>query len=157
MQERRPIGAEIRLTSNVIKNFVDREMSKRFCLEVTGVECMTLALVFKSYPDEVVASDFMKRFGISKATVSQTLAGLTKKGFIKQRVSKTDRRVKHIGLTKKGLDVKLRFDESFKDINVAIEANLDEKEKEELYRLLDKIKGNCGYEERGHVCVKINR
>lgn len=157
MQERRPIGAEIRLASNVIKNYVDREMSKRFCLEITGVECMTLAFVFKSYPNEVVASDFMKRFGISKATVSQTLAGLTKKGFIKQRVSKTDHRVKRIGLTKKGLDLKLRFDEIFKDINISIEANLDEKEKEELYRLLDKIEGNCGYEERGHVCAKINQ
>lgn len=147
MEEKRPLGAEIRLTSNAIKNYIDRYMNEHFALEITGVECMTLAYIFRHEGQPVVAADLMRRFGVSKATVSQTLSGLTKKGFVRQKVSKVDGRIKIISLTKKGKDLKIRFDKLFKKINTSIVDNFTEEEKSELYRLLEKIQSNVGYTE----------
>lgn len=147
MEEKRPLGAEIRLTSNAIKNYIDRYMNERFAIEITGVECMTLAYIFRHEGKPIVAADLMRRFGVSKATISQTLSGLSKKGFVRQKTSKVDGRIKIISLTKKGKDLKIRFDKLFKKINASIVDNFSEEEKTELYRLLKKIQSNVGYVE----------
>ena len=147
MEEKRPLGAEIRLTSNAVKNYIDRYVSEHFAVEITGVESMTLAYIFRHEGQPIVAMDLMRRFGVSKATISQTLSGLSKKGFVRQKVSKVDGRIKIISLTKKGVELKVRFDKLFKKINASVVENFTEEEKAELYRLLEKVQNNVGYME----------
>ncbi len=150
MEEKRPIGAEIRVTSNAIKNYIDKKMSQDLLLEITGVESMTLMYIFRHEAGNVTAADLMRRFGVSKATTSQTISSLKDKGYITQKISKHDHRVKYIVLTEKGSELKKRFDEMFATINSSVVENLAEEEKIELVRLLKKVQENVGY--KGGCC-----
>ncbi len=150
MEEKRPIGAEIRVTSNAIKNYIDKKMSQDLSLEITGVESMTLMYIFRHEIGNVTAADLMQRFGVSKATTSQTISSLKDKGYIVQNVSSHDRRVKYIVLTKKGRELKKRFDEMFATINASVVLNLTEEEKSELVALLKRVQDNVGY--KGGCC-----
>lgn len=147
MDEKRSLGAEVRVTSNAIKNYIDRQMADTLSLEITGVESMIMAFIFRHDKEMMLSSDIMKRFGISKATVSQTISNLIEKGYLVRNVSHSDKRVKYIVLTKKGRDLKKRFDELFLQINLSIVDDFTDEEKEDLYRLLLKIQKNVGFKE----------
>jgi len=87
MNEEKPLGAEIRQTNNLIKAYIDRTLESQLRERLTGIEGMTLGYIFRHQGEEIVAKDIMERSRTSKATTSQTLSGLEKKGYIQMQPS----------------------------------------------------------------------
>lgn len=146
MAETKPLGYEIRLTANQIKCYIDQKVTVGVGSNLTGIEGMTMGFLFHHKNEEVTCKRLMERDGASKATVSQTLKGLEKKGFIEMVHPKDDKRKKIISLTPKGQEIEREFDEIFKEINQNIESGLDEKEIETLRSLLMRIRENVSME-----------
>lgn len=142
MNEERPISADLRYTTNLIKSYINKKMSRDLDLELTGTECLTLTYIFHRDPEKVVAGELMRRFGVSKATISQTVRALKSKGYVIQSYSKRDHRVKFLALSAKGKNLKARFDAMFTEINDSLVRGFSDEEKGALRSLLKKLQDN---------------
>lgn len=151
--EERPLIAEIRRTSTLIKCYIGKEFGKEFSGELTGAECMTLTHIMHRDPEKVVASELVKRFGVSKATVSQIIGSLKRKGYVRQRFSKRDHRVRMIYLTEKGEELKVRFDELFTEVNESLTKGFSDEEKIVLRAFLKRLQENVGGNDEKECCL----
>ena len=135
---------DIRRTNRAISNYIERNLSEKLHLDLTGVEGLILSFIFRNQDKPLTAKNIMERFNVSKATTSQSLNGLEKKGSITMVSSKEDRRVKTILLTAKGKEENDLFRALFAQMNNEIEKNLTDEEKTLMHSLLSKIRENVG-------------
>jgi Transcriptional regulators len=148
MNEEKPLGAEIRQTNNLIKAYIDRTLESQLRERLTGIEGMTLGYIFRHQGEEIVAKDIMERSRTSKATTSQTLSGLEKKGYIQMQPSRSDKRKKVITLTDKGLQVEAEFKEIFIGISLKVKEGVTPEEEETVRNVLKKIRANVREEDK---------
>jgi len=148
MNEEKPLGAEIRQTNNLIKAYIDRTLESQLRERLTGIEGMTLGYIFRHQGEEIVAKDIMERSRTSKATTSQTLSGLEKKGYIQMQPSPSDKRKKVITLTDKGLQVEAEFKEIFIGISLKVKEGVTPEEEETVRNVLKKIRANVREEDK---------
>jgi DNA-binding MarR family transcriptional regulator len=146
MDEEKPLGAEIRRTDHLIKAYIDQTLEEHLKEELTGIEGMTLGYIFHHQGQEIVAKDVMARSKVSKATTSQTLSGLEKKGYIRMVASPEDKRKKIITLTAKGEKVEAEFKEIFKEISARVKAGVTPEEEATVRSVLAKIRANLSEE-----------
>ena len=146
MNEEKPLGAEIRRTDHMVKAYIDQTLENHLKEELTGIEGMTLGYIFHHQDQEIVAKDVMARSKVSKATTSQTLSGLEKKGYIKMVPSPEDKRKKIITLTAKGEKVEAEFKEIFKEISATVKTGVTPEEEKTVREVLAKIRANVGGE-----------
>jgi DNA-binding MarR family transcriptional regulator len=146
MNEEKPIGAEIRHTDNLIKAYIDQTLENHLKENLTGIEGMTMGYIFRHQDQEITAKEVMARSRVSKATTSQTLNGLVKKGYIGMSPSKTDKRKKVITLTAKGEQVEAEFNEIFKEISARVKKGITPEEEATVRGILAKIRANVGGE-----------
>jgi len=142
MNEEKPIGVEIRHTDNLIKAYIDQTLSNQLEEKLTGIEGMTLGYIFHHQEEEIVAKDVMARSRVSKATTSQTLAGLVKKGYLRMAPSKEDKRKKIITLTEKGEKVEMEFKTIFRAISAQVKKGIGPEEEKTVREILAKIRAN---------------
>jgi DNA-binding MarR family transcriptional regulator len=142
MNEEKPLGLEIRFTSNLIKSYVDQELEKKLSYKLTGIEGMTMGYIFRHDKEEITAAAVMEKSHASKATTSQTLAGLVKKGYIKMIPSPSDKRKKIISLTKEGQEVEAEFKEAFVEIGKEVKKGLSEEDEKKIREILKKVQQN---------------
>ena len=151
MNEEKPLGAEIRVTSNAVKSYIDATLESKLKDRLTGIEGLTMGYLFKHEGSVVTAKDIMEKSHSSKATTSQTLHGLEEKGYIRMVPSKDDKRVKGIELTEKGEEVHKEFREIFKGVTAQVKRGITPEEEEIVRRVLKKIQANVGMEDKS-VC-----
>jgi DNA-binding MarR family transcriptional regulator len=145
--EPRPLGVELRETSNAVKNFIDNYLETKLSDKLTGIEGMTLGYIFHHSDKEITAKDIMGRSKVSKATMSQTLKGLAKKDLIKAEPKKGDKRVKVIVLTDKGRKINEEFRLLFAQISKQIVQGLSEEEMAQMRKTMEKIRLNIRSDE----------
>jgi MarR family transcriptional repressor of mepA len=142
MNEEKALGADIRQTNNLIKAYIDRTLESQLEEKLTGIEGMTLGYIFRHQEEEIVAKDVMTRSKVSKATTSQTLSGLVKKGYIRMAPSKEDKRKKVITLTEKGEKVEAEFKAIFTGISAQVKKGVTPEEEKTVREVLAKIRAN---------------
>ncbi|MCR4561727.1 MAG: MarR family transcriptional regulator [Bacilli bacterium] len=148
MSDKKPIGVEIRTTSNMIKCYIDQILSERLDFGLTGIEGMILSYIFRLEDKGIVtARDVMKSSKASKSTTSQSLTGLEKKGFITMGPSEEDKRVKIIQLTERGREAQAECRYVFQDIRKVISQGITEEEENLLREMLEKIQKNISRKE----------
>ncbi|MCI2068096.1 MAG: winged helix DNA-binding protein [Bacilli bacterium] len=140
--EPKPLGAELRETSNAVKNYIDNYLQTHLSENLTGIEGMTVGYIFHHSDQAITAKDIMGRSKVSKATMSQTLSSLERKGFIKMEPKKDDKRVKIIVLTDKGQKANEEFRSLFSQINKQIEQGLSDEEMAKMRKTMEKIRLN---------------
>lgn len=144
--KQRPLGAEMRVTSNAIKHYIDQTLDQNLPQRLTGIEGMTMGYLFKHQGELTTSKDITNSFKGAKATVSQVLKGLVNKGFIKMACTKEDKRIKKIELTEKGREIHIQFDELFEKMNLQIEKDVSEEEKAQMRAVMKKIRDNIGFD-----------
>lgn len=137
-----PLGVQIKWTNKSIITYIDNYLSATLGIDLHGMEGMTLQYVFHHVGTELTATDIVRRFNVTKATASQMLHRLEKKDLITMSASAKDGRQKVITLTKRGKEVFLKFEDSFASINAQVVKGLSADEKNEMIRLLEKIRDN---------------
>jgi DNA-binding MarR family transcriptional regulator len=137
-----PISLELRKTFGLIKTYLGSHATESLHAGLSVAEGTMLGFIFQHPSDVITAKEVIQRAGTGKATVSQTLNSLEKKGFIQMIPSVKDKRVKEIRLTERGIALNQRFIVVFNEVNGVIENGLTDEEKAELIRLLEKIRRN---------------
>jgi DNA-binding MarR family transcriptional regulator len=133
--------------NKTVKKF--RELLRRFereifmlnnescCSGVTLAQCHTL-LEIESKGKESM-TELSKTLGLDKSTVSRTVDGLVNAGLLDRTIPAENRRMATIQLTKSGKDICNlinKFNDKYYQETLAV---LDDSDKAELIRLLDKV------------------
>lgn len=147
MNEEKPLGAEIRTTDNCIKNYIDQTLQNALQEQLTGIEGMTLGYIFRHQDQSITAKEVMARSKVAKATISQTLNGLVKKGYLSMVPSPADKRKKIIALTPRGVAVENEFKAIFTEITQQVKKGVTPEEEATLRSVLAKIRANVGITE----------
>lgn len=141
--EKVKLGLEIRQTSKAVKQYVQNEINENFKendVHITLSEGMVLHYV-DSHPDDVVtAKVLLKKYGLSKATMSQILTSLLRKGMIHYEVCKKDGRLKRIVLTKKAMQLQSDINTTLAESDDFFMEAFTQEESETLCLLLARLR-----------------
>lgn len=138
--EKLHLGQMVHETGRKERCFIDNYLQKHLTVNIYGIEGLTLSYINKC--EKICASDIIYTFSISKATASQTLQRLEKKGLIIQSFSK-DHRSKEIQMTELGKISLKELDEAFVEITTILEKDFSPEEKKTLSKLLFKLRTNA--------------
>lgn len=134
--------ADIRHTQMVLSNYVEGMVNEYLPKDVTPIEGLIIGFLLR-HPDMVVtAKEVMDSIHVGKATVSKLLSSLEKKDYLSMESSSSDKRVKIILLTDKGLYVKDNISEAFKVIDKRVGEGFSEDEKKTLSSYLKRLRDN---------------
>jgi DNA-binding MarR family transcriptional regulator len=141
----KPLGVQIRQTSNAIKRYIDQRCSTSLPVKLTGIEGLTIGYLSRHPDEDLTARSLMEFSRARKATVSQTLKGLEAKGLVAMQPKKGDKRVKVIVLTDQGIALSTAFRDLMVEITKELEAGISEADKTVLIRVLNQLKANAGW------------
>lgn len=96
----------------------------------------------------VTQKEIEEKLNVSRATISETLSKMEKYEMIKRETGE-DTRTKIIKLTDKSIEMHKKMDQMMKCISYKVENILEEKEKEKLNELLDKLIEGLECENKG--------
>ena len=139
MKERN-IGFEIKTTSNLIRRKIENEISEDE--NMTGNQGYILGFLYHQKDRDIFQKDIEQEFSIRRSTATGILNVMEKNDLIKRVSSKEDARLKKIILTKKGLKMHQQSYNKMQLIEKNLKNKLTEKEIEEFFHILDKIKDN---------------
>lgn len=105
-------------------------------------QLQVLAFIYARQDSQVFQKDIEQALFLKSSTITQALNTLEKKGFIERIPCERDRRAKQLRCTKKSADLHEVFLESVFRVGEEVTRDFDEKEKEELDRLLRKAYKN---------------
>jgi DNA-binding MarR family transcriptional regulator len=138
----KPLGSQVHWTSICIENFISTYFDKVAHSKFTPMDCQSLRFILCHKDEVLYAKDLMKFTNLSKATTSQTLTSLEKKGLIEMTCEKDDKRKKRIVMTPEGYKAIEEVEETFMEITRIIEKDFTDEEKKTLSTLLGKIRLN---------------
>ena len=107
--------------------------------DITFSQMKVLVMLEHSEGYSATLKEIERHFEVAQATVAGIAIRLERKGMVESYMDAADRRIKHIRLTEKGLELLQRTRESIDRSEAWLVSPLDEDEKEELHRLLQKI------------------
>jgi DNA-binding MarR family transcriptional regulator len=142
------LGSEIRKTNNAVKRYIDAQCAEKLSFHLTGIEGFLMKFLSEHDASPVTASEIMANSHVNKATVSEALSALKRKGFIISKPLSGDRRVKAITLTERGRKAHEEFLAILNGTTSQVEKDVTPQERVQLCQLLDKIRANVGDKEQ---------
>lgn len=129
-------------------------MDRSFSTKQSGCEGTTayhgriIGYLFEKRESDVFQKDIENRFGIRRSTVTKLLQLMESNGLITRTAVVSDARLKKITLTDKAISMHEHFRNEIDSFEERISKGLSDEEKEEFFRLTDKIYNNLVEQER---------
>lgn len=141
----RRIGFEIKSVNNMIRRKIDSRCQENGLDKVVGMQAPILGYIYMtSRTRDVFQRDIEKEFNIRRSTATVMLQNLEQKGFLVREAVDYDARLKKIVLTQKAVAHNQMICDQIDIFHRELERGITETEKEEFFRILDKIKKNLG-------------
>lgn len=145
MRRKNTVGYKIRLIHNQIhKQMEAKRSANENDLALTGMQRWTMGFL-KDHEEEVLYQrDIETEFQVSRATASNMLAVMERKGLIERRPVEHDARLKQLILTERARTLMERAQEDIRQMEETLLAGLSKEEVEGLKTTLDKLLVNLG-------------
>uniref|UniRef100_UPI004056C66A MarR family winged helix-turn-helix transcriptional regulator n=1 Tax=Acetatifactor sp. TaxID=1872090 RepID=UPI004056C66A len=141
--DNRSIGFRLKSVNNMIRRFLDTRFAEQDITEVCGMQGPMLGYIHdKSKSYDVFQRDLEKEFNIRRSTATVMLQNLEQKGFIVREPVEHDARLKKIILTEKAIEHNRKIHDILDAFHKHLEAGISPEEKQEFFRILDKIEKN---------------
>lgn len=134
------IGYEIKSLDNMIQRFIIKEAKNKNSLLITPVQAHIIKYLIDN--EKVYQRDLENVFKFRRSTVSGILKTMEKNNLIKRIDTIEDARMKQIVLTDFGEN---KFKSAFNRIKIfenKLRENIDEKDLENFFKVIKKIKNN---------------
>ena len=141
-RDRREVGHEIHVLSNMIGRKIDEEKRQRNMGDVSPVQTWVIRYLHDHKGQEICQRDLERDFNITRSTVTGILQLMEKKGYIVRVSVPTDARLKQILLTNQGEDLYYEFRDHIQTMEKLLVQGMTEEEIEQLIFLLGKIRKN---------------
>ena len=140
------IGYRMRLIHNCIHKHME---AKRRANEddVTGMQRWILIYLKKQGEKEIYQKDIEQEFRVSRATASNMLQLMERKGLITRKTASCDARQKKLMLTPEARKLLDRAEQDIYEMEARIQDGFSEEEKKKLLEYLDRIMKNIGVTE----------
>lgn len=150
MKRKDTIGYKIRLIHNQIHKTMEARRKENEG-DLTGMQCWIMRFIRDHEDGDVYQRDIEKEFKISRATASNTLSLMERKGLIERLPVNHDARLKKLVLTGKARNMQERAENDMRQMESCLVAGMDEAEVRQLKETLDKILLNLGVEQERHT------
>jgi DNA-binding MarR family transcriptional regulator len=138
---------------NDILTIEQSDLKKGYFNDLSVTEIHTIEAIGMYVPRNM--SEVARDIGITLGTLTKAISNLVKKGYVERKRSEQDRRVVNVDLTKKG-KLAYRIHAKFhRDIIRETIDGLDEKEKNTLVDVLEKL--NFSIKEKYEIKTRANR
>lgn len=141
-RDRREVGHEIHVLSNMIGRKIDEEKRQRNMGDVSPVQTWVIRYLHDHKGQEICQRDLERDFNITRSTVTGILQLMEKKGYIVRVSVPTDARLKQILLTNQGEDLYYEFRDQIQTMEKLLVQGMTEEEIDQLIFLLGKIRKN---------------
>ena len=136
----RSVIKEIKDIDKLIRQYVSDGRDPRRMFNLTQFQIIHYLL---QHPDEnVCQKDLEIETRLKKASITGAIDSLSEKGIVRRVQSEEDRRMNYIHLTEQMLEYKQNFENRINQLNDDITRDIDEKELDVFYHVLNKIKEN---------------
>ncbi|MBQ6478190.1 MAG: MarR family transcriptional regulator [Erysipelotrichaceae bacterium] len=140
----RSVIKEIKEVDKLVRQYVSDGHDPRRMFNLTQFQIVHYLL--KHADENVCQKDLEAETHLKKASITGAIDSLTEKGMVRRVQSEEDRRMNYIRLTEQMLEYKQNFEIRIAELNENITRNIETKELEAFYRVLDQIKENIGKE-----------
>ena len=143
MRHEDSVGYKMRLIHNRIHKQME---AKRLANEgdITGMQRWTMGYLNEHSGEEIYQKDIEQEFKVSRATASNMLQLMEKKGLVTRESVSHDARLKKISLTQKAKNMVQRADADMREMEEAVLNGFNKEETEQLKAYLDRIMENIG-------------
>lgn len=142
-EDSKRIGFQMKSINNLIRRRLDVRFTEVGLGELCGMQGPMIGYIYKqSKTQDVFQKDIEKEFNIRRSTATVMLQNMEQKGLIVRQTVDHDARLKKILLTEKAKECHLRVREQIDAFNEELEKGITKEEKEEFFRILEKIKCN---------------
>lgn len=142
--EKKPIGCEIRILSNMIHRWIENSPNKKKVDSLTGANAWIIGHIAKQKENgqDVFQRDFEQEFGITRSTASKVVNLMVQKGLIERQSVPGDARLKKLVLTEKSEEVHQLMIEDFDVIERMLSQGFSEKELEQFFDYIHRMQSN---------------
>lgn len=144
------VGYKIRLLHNQIHWHMEARRKENRD-DLTGMQRWTLGFLKEHIGQDVYQRDIEEAFSVSRATASNMLSVMERKGLIDRLSVEHDARLKKLVLTDKAMDMLARVDVDIRKMEARLTEGMDEREIAELKGYLDRMLANLGVDTEGHT------
>lgn len=144
------VGYKIRLIHNRIHWHMETRR-KQNSDDLTRMQRWTLGFLKDHIGQDVYQRDIEEAFSVSRATTSNMLSVMERKGLIERVSVEHDARLKKLVLTRRAEEMMERVDEDIRNMEARLTEGMTEEEVAVLKRYLDQMLHNLGEEPDGHT------
>ena len=145
MKRKDTVGYKIRLIHNQVhKRMEARRSENESELALTGMQRWTIGFLKEHEEQTIYQRDIETEFKVSRATASNMLSVMERKGLIERRAVEHDARLKQLVLTDRGRAIMERADRDVWQMEESLLMGLSEEEIRNLKMTLDKLLVNLG-------------
>ena len=133
------IGYKIRLLHNQIHKRMESKRQENEKEPLTGMQRWTLGFLRDHDGEDIYQKDIETEFSVSRATASNMLAVMERKGLLQREAVAHDARLKKLVLTEKARALVDRSEQDMRDMEALLSKGLSEKEIKNLKKYLDQM------------------
>lgn len=128
-------------TKRKMLQFIEQKLHENGMDDIITSQGNILTALYQN-DGKLTMSQIAQKIGKDKSTVTPLIDKLLKLGYIDKEKNQEDKRITHIILTPKGLELKSKFDSISAQVYQTAYNDFTEEEKETLLRLLKKLNEN---------------
>ena len=152
-------GYKIRLLHNQIQKHMEyrKAQNEYDCCDLTRMQRFTLGFLNHNSEREIYQKDIEAEFAISRATASNMLAVMERKGLIKRESVEHDARLKKIVLTERAKRMHTQIRVDIMAMDEMLTRGMDEVDKQRLHQYLDIMIQNLVDEEGDTTTISCEK
>ena len=133
------IGYKIRLLHNQLHKRMEAKKQENEKEPLTGMQRWTLGFLREHDGEDIYQKDIETEFSVSRATASNMLAVMERKGLLQREAVAHDARLKKLVLTEKARTLVDRSEQDMRDMEALLSKGLSETEIKNLKKYLDQM------------------
>ena len=133
------VGYKLRLLHNQLHNHIEhqKEQNEYMIGDLTRMQRFTIGFLYHHSDKDVYQKDLETEFAISRATASNMLTFMERKGLIKREPVAHDARLKKLVLTEQAMQMHRQIQQDIMETERLLTKGLDEDDKRQLHRYID--------------------
>lgn len=133
------VGYKLRLLHNQIHNRMEYQKSQNEfeCSDLTRMQRFTIGYLYRNRDRYIYQRDLETEFAISRATASNIISVMERKGLIKRESVEHDARLKKLVLTELAMKMNQRIEQDIRETERLLTEGMNEDDKRKLHQYLD--------------------
>lgn len=133
------IGYKLRLLHNQLHNRMEYKTKQCECVQegLTRMQRFTIGFLCRHSEEEIYQKHLETEFAISRATASNMLSVMERKGLITREPVAHDARLKQIVLTERAKNLNRQIEEDIRETEILLTKGMSEKDKQQMHSYLD--------------------